>query len=154
MVKTWAPTGETPTIQSKLNWNSLSIIAGLSSAGHIVQRTCKHPVKALQVMEFFEHLLAHISGNVTVVLNRAAIHRAKLVQAYIDTQPCLSVKYLPGYTPECNPVEWLWAYIKRHVLGNVCLRNIGELKTRWRAGFQRVRRKQLVATFFAGSALP
>ena len=105
------------------------------------------------MVEFLEHLLAHIPGNVIVVLDRAAIHRAKLVQAYIDTQSRLTVEYLPGYAPECNPVEWLWAYIKRHVLGNVCLRNIGELKLRWRLGFQRVRRKNLVPTFFAGSAL-
>ncbi|ULH18360.1 transposase (plasmid) [Deinococcus sp. KNUC1210] len=132
VVKTWASTGETPTIQSKLNWQSVSIIAGLSSAGHLLQRTYEHSIKAPQVVEFLEHVLAHIPGDVIVVLDRAKVHRAKLVKASVDTQPRLTLEYLPGDAPECNLVAWFWASIKCHVLGNVCFRNIRELNMRWR----------------------
>ena len=32
----------------------------------------------------------------------------------------LWVEYLPGYAPELNPVEYIWAYWKQHALPNVC----------------------------------
>nr|WP_217218469.1 IS630 family transposase [Deinococcus peraridilitoris] len=154
VVKTWAPCGQTPTVETKLNWKSLSIIAGLTNTGKVYQHTYEHSVKAMQVQEFLQHLLDHIPGNVIVFFDRPAIHRAKSVQAFVEAEPRLTVEYLPAYAPECNPIEWLWAYIKRNVLGNACIRTLGELKQRWRVGFGRIRRKNLVPPFYAASALP
>lgn len=36
---------------------------------------------------------------------------------------------LPGYSPEFNPVKYLWAWLKRHVLVNFCPDTLSELKT-------------------------
>jgi transposase len=36
---------------------------------------------------------------------------------------------LPPYSPDLNPVEFLWAWLKRHALANFCPDNLGELKT-------------------------
>jgi len=153
VVKTWAPCGQTPTVETKLNWKSLSIIAGITNTGKVYQHTYEHSVKAVQVQEFLQHLLDHIPGEVIVFFDRAAIHRAKTVQAFVEAEPRLTIEYLPAYAPECNPIEWLWAYVKRNVLGNACVRTLGKLKQRWRVGFSRVRRKNLVPSFFAASAV-
>lgn len=154
VVKTWAPCAQTPTIETKLKWSSLSIIAGITSTGKVLQRTYEHAVKAVQVQEFLKHILHHVPGEVIVFFDRAAIHRAKSVQAFVAAEPRLSIEYLPAYAPECNPIEWLWAYTKRNVLGNASVRTLGELKQRWRVGFDRVRRKNLVPAFYAASVLP
>ena len=36
---------------------------------------------------------------------------------------------LPSYAPELNPVEHLWAWLKRHALANFSPHSLHELKT-------------------------
>jgi transposase len=34
---------------------------------------------------------------------------------------------LPQYAPDLNPVEYLWAWLKRHALANYCPNDLPEL---------------------------
>jgi transposase len=36
---------------------------------------------------------------------------------------------LPPYAPDLNPVEYLWAWLKRHALANYCPNDLGELQS-------------------------
>ncbi|GGR23731.1 hypothetical protein GCM10008957_39510 [Deinococcus ruber] len=74
-----------------------------------------------------------------VVLDNAGIHRSKSVQAFVALHERLSLVYLPPYAPELNPIELVWAYIKRNVLGNCCLRTVKELRARLVQAWRRVR---------------
>jgi len=51
----------------------------------------------------------------------------------------LSLVFLPPYAPELNPIELVWAYVKRNVLGNFCARSVPELKAKLVTAWQRVR---------------
>lgn len=112
------------------------------------QQTHPHAIRAVQVVTFLEHLLFFIPGQLTVILDGAGIHRAKVVQAFVAAHPRLQVVYLPPYAPELNPVELLWAYVKRHVLANFVAKDLQDLKRRWKQGFALVRGKKLVPAFF------
>ena len=59
--------------------------------------------------------------------------------------PRLSIVYLPPYTPEFNPVEQVWAYVKRHLLANCCPTTVQELKALLRSAWQKVRYRRLPA---------
>ena len=37
--------------------------------------------------------------------------------------------FLPPYSPDLNPVEVLWAWLKRHALANFCPADLGEFTT-------------------------
>ena len=39
----------------------------------------------------------------------------------------LIVAFLPPYSPDLNPVEFLWAWLKSHALANFCPANLDEL---------------------------
>ena len=32
----------------------------------------------------------------------------------------IAIAFLPPYTPELNPVEAIWAYLKKHEIANLC----------------------------------
>jgi len=51
-----------------------------------------------------------------------------MVQAFVDRHERLSLVYLPPYAPELNPIELVWAYAQRNVLGNCYLRTVNELR--------------------------
>ena len=67
------------------------------------------------------------------------------MKAFVEEQARLSLSFLPAYAPELNPIEKVWAYVKKHVLGNFCARHLGELKLKLRAGWQRLRSVDLPA---------
>ena len=153
VARTWARKGCTPTLRHAFNWSSLSIIGGITPDGRIFQNTHERAIRAEQVVGFFEHLLEHVSGSVVVICDRAGIHRAKAVRAFLEKEPRLEVHHLPAYAPECNPIEWLWAHVKRQ-LANLCPFSLRQLRGEWRSALARVRvRPGLVASFIRASAI-
>lgn len=40
----------------------------------------------------------------------------------------IRIEFLPAYAPDLNPVEYLWAWLKRDALANYCPTNLNELK--------------------------
>jgi transposase len=58
------------------------------------------------------------------------------------------VEYLPGYAPELNPVEYIWAYWKQHALPNVCPKDYWSLDKTARRTLKRKRRRPRLITAF------
>lgn len=137
--RTWAMRGKTPVMRLPASWHKLSTIGAITSKGQFLQHTQSGSVKTPDVLTFLVHLLKHIAGEVVLILDNAAIHRSKAVSAFVESQQRLSLVYLPPYSPEFNPIEKVWAYIKRNVLGNFCARTMKDLKARLRSGWQRIR---------------
>jgi transposase len=52
------------------------------------------------------------------------------VRNYLDSlDGYIQIALLPPYAPDLNPVEYLWAWLKRHALTNYCPDNLSELQT-------------------------
>lgn len=74
-----------------------------------------------------------------MVLDHAGIHRSKATQTFVETHEGLSLVFLPPYAPKLNPIELVWAYVKRDVLGDFCADSLVELKERLARAWQRLR---------------
>src|SRR3954471_735088 len=73
---------------------------------------------------------AHASDQATAAnhLGWCAIHRSRKVKTWLQDQDgSLAVARLPAYAPELNPVEAIWAYLKKHEIANLCCDTIGEV---------------------------
>jgi hypothetical protein len=46
-----------------------------------------------------------------------------------STDGHIQTAFLPLYSSDLNPVEYLWAWLKRHALANFCPDNFAELQT-------------------------
>lgn len=70
--------------------------------------------------EYMNHHLRFIGEqagadvHVILVLDRAGWHVAKALEVPAN----MTLLYLPPYSPELNPVERLWAYLRSHYLSN------------------------------------
>lgn len=126
-VRTWAPVGQTPVIQFHFNWKHLSVIAGLTRM-NCVFRFHEGSIKKEQIVEFLKALKAHLKQPLLIVWDGLRAHRSNLVRDYLDsTQGHVQVAFLPPYAPDLNPVEYLWAWLKRHALANYCPNTLAEL---------------------------
>nr|WP_221284543.1 IS630 family transposase [Deinococcus humi] len=137
--RTWSTRGVTPLVTLPANWEKLSTIGAITSDGRFFQHTKSGAIRSADVIQFLRHLLRHIQGEIVVVLDNAGIHRAKATQAFVQLHERLSLVFLPPYAPELNPIERVWAYVKRNVLGNFCARSVAVLKAKLMVAWQRIR---------------
>jgi len=153
-VRTWSPQGQTPVLQYSFNWKCLSAMAGIT-IWNFYFRLFPGSIKAGQVIEFLEHLLRHIGGDLTIIWDGLPVHRSGLVRDFVDAQGGrIQLEYLPAYAPELNPVEYIWGYCKKHELPNLCPKDFAQLSRAARQALARMRRRTpLVESFWKQAEL-
>lgn len=88
-----------------------------------------------------------------MVWDRLSTHISKTMKALVAERDWLTVVLLPGYAPDRNPVEGLWAHIKRS-LANLAARTLSELKTLLRRRLKVLQyRHSILGGFLAGTGL-
>jgi len=78
-------------------------------------------IKGEQIVEFLKALRIQFIRPMLIVWDGLKVHRSKVVRRYLDSlDGHIQTTFLPPYAPELNPVEYLWAWLKRHALANFC----------------------------------
>jgi putative transposase len=154
-VRTWAPRGQTPVVLHSYSWPKFSAISGVTTDDRLFILVREGTIATSQVVVFLRHLLRHIRGRLIVVWDNLNAHKAKAVQAFVgQNKKRLWVEYLPPYSPELNPDEWLWRHLKHVDLANFAARDLSSLKRQLRLSVMRIRMKpKLIRSFFKASAL-
>jgi len=154
-IRTWAPKGQTPVVTHCYRWPKFSAISGVSTRGKLYILVRRGTIATPQVLVFLRHLLRHVRGPIILVWDNVNPHKAVAVKRFAqDNSRRLSLEYLPPYSPELNPDEWLWRYLKHVELANLAPRDLGELKAALRGAVQRIRmRPGLMQSFLNASAL-
>jgi transposase len=76
----------------------------------------------------------------TLVWDGLPAHRSKLMHAWLRRQRSwLVVEPLPGYAPDLNPVEALWASLKGVELANLAGERLEDVVAAAERGIQRIR---------------
>jgi len=155
LVRTWAPKGQTPVIQYSFTWKQLSVIAGVSF-WRIYFRLFPGTIRAPQCVEFLKALKRQIGKKLLIIWDGLQVHKSRLVRQYVEAYNGeIQIEFLPAYSPELNPVEYLFGHLKPHELGNFCPRNIGELSDYARRRLRSMqRRPTLVTAFWKQAELP
>ena len=52
-----------------------------------------------------------------VIVDNSSIHKSKKVRKFVKKHEWLELLFLPAYSPEYNPVERFWHWLKRKVYG-------------------------------------
>ncbi len=109
---------------------------------------------APSVAAFLRMLLRHLRGHVVLVWDQGRIHKGPLIQEVRQRYPRLHVEYFPGYSPDLNPVEYVWGDFKRHDANGLPL-NKQDIRQNLHADTRRVRRSQRkLRSFVLASELP
>lgn len=132
----------------------MSIIAGLS---HTQCMFRLHPgsIKKEQIVAFLKALYEHLNCKLLIIWDGLRAHRSRLVREYVDAlKGQIQIAFLPPYSPDLNPVEYLWAWLKRHALANYCPSNLAELHTAARNKLKSAqRRPSIIAACWAQATL-
>ena len=138
----------------QFHWKQLSMIAGVSAA-NVYFRLHEGAIKSEQIVAFLKALIQQIGRPLLIVWDGLKAHRSPLARQYVDgLDGKIALAFLPPYAPELNPVEYLWAWLKRHALANDCPNSIAELSDTARIKLKSAqRRTTLIAAFWKQAEL-
>lgn len=154
LTRTWAPRGQTPVIQQSFTWKQMSAIAGLSW-WRFYFRFFAGAVKSEQIIEFLSALKRQIGQPLLIIWDGVGTHKSRLVRAWLDAQEGqVAIAFLPPYAPELNPVEAIWAYLKKHEIANLCPSHLAEVSDFARRRLKSMqRRPKLIRAFWKQAEL-
>lgn len=79
-------------------------------------------------IQFLTELESKTEKNILLILDNYPVHHSNKVKSYLEKTGRISLKHLPAYSPDLNPIEWLWGYARKKYLNCVSPPNITELK--------------------------
>ncbi|MGH2406380.1 MAG: IS630 family transposase [bacterium] len=158
--RTWAPRGQTPIVRHRYRRDKVSAISAVTVSparrrfGLYLHLHPDANITNVEVAVFLRALLRHLRGHVIVLLDRGSIHKGPDVEALAARCPRLHLEWFPGYAPELNPDEWVWAHFKAE-LANGHPDTLDDLvATLCRITKNVTKRRDLIRSFIAGSDLP
>jgi len=115
--KTWAPVGQTPIQRVTGKRGGVSAMSAISASGQLVFRLHQKRITSVEMIDFLAQLLKHHKNrHLVVVMDQATPHTSKKTKTFIKEQKRLHVSYLPPYSPDFNPDEQVWNYLKHEEL--------------------------------------
>jgi transposase len=138
--RSWAPVGQTPVIKGTGKRFRVNMISAVSNAGRLRFRLFVGSFNGPVFVDFLGRLLRDCGGRkVHLIVDGHPVHRAKLVSAWVGRHgDRIELHFLPGYSPELNPVELLNHDVKANAAGRRRPRSVSELRhelhgyLRWR----------------------
>lgn len=152
---TWAPVGRTPVVQGTGKRRSISMVSAVSARGELHFDIQGKGVTSEDFLGFCENLLADVGRPVFLILDNSQVHRAVILKEYVrQSNGMLTLFFLPPYSPELNPDEWVWKNVKHDNLGRAAAKSTDDLARFARIALNRLKSApEIVRSFFADPAL-
>lgn len=129
---TWSPVGEanwipstSPGLAARLNW---------FGAYNFTEGDCfiweNGKCNGRTTIEFLQQLSARLGKTdrqVVLIWDGASYHRSRKVRAYAERLG-FQILPLPGYSPDLNPIEGLWKWLREEVTQHYCHQTLDELR--------------------------
>lgn len=153
---TWAPIGETPKIKVTGKRGGLCLSSAISPAGKMVFRIEKRKINAQAHIDFLSKIiLQHPNRKMIIIEDNARPHIARLVKEFVmSNKKRIAIYNIPAYSPELNPDEEVWNYLKNVKLKDHQSRSKEEFRALTESKMKSIQRKpSLISSFFIGSLL-
>lgn len=134
--RTLAPRGCTPILPALQRHDRISVMSCITLGVDAEQPQLYFElmpaglnVQAEDIVAFLRQLRRELPEPLTIVWDRHNIHsRSRLVKAWLADEKDVVLEDLPGYAPELNPDEMVWAWLKYGRLANLTPSDVIELR--------------------------
>jgi len=126
----WGPEGERIEIENYGRHGRVNLLGALEfGSGLFYGVLTSFKVNAQRFRRFLCHLKREMPhDNLILICDNASFHKAKGLKEWYKQQPWLQVEFLPAYSPDFNPIERLWRWLKTEYIHNACWPSQAALK--------------------------
>ena len=137
----YAPKGKTPVIRLNARRESINLISTVTNRGKVRFRFFEGSMNADILIDFMKRLTKDADRKVFLILDNLRVHHAKVVKAWLlEHKEEIEVFYLPAYSPELNPDEYLNCDLKAGVHNGTPARNKKQLKSKAMAHLRKLQK--------------
>lgn len=112
----YAPKGKTPVLEVEAKKMKLNLLAAISNRGKLRFMISKESINAVILSDFMKRLVKDCDHKVLLILDNLRVHHAKVVTTWLKEHAAeIELFFLPPYSPEYNPDEYLNSDLKREI---------------------------------------
>jgi transposase len=127
--RSYSPKGKTPEIRLNAQRRSINMISSITNKGKVRFMMYEGTFDAKRFIKFLIRLCKEAGRKIYLILDNLKVHHAKIAQAWLDKHKGqIEVFFLPSYSPELNPDEYLNCDLKGGVHSRPPARSQQELK--------------------------
>jgi transposase len=147
---TWGPRGKTPIVARTGKRVSCNMLSAVSARGKMRFMIRQGTVGATVFIGFLKRLLHGERKPIYLIVDGHSSHKAKQTSRFVaSTKGKLRMYFLPGYAPEINPDELVWAHVKHHRIGRQSVQDAADLTAKVYSALRRLQqRPHIVRSFF------
>jgi len=148
--KGFAPKGKTPVVRINATKSRINMISSITNQGKVRFMMYKETMTAQVLVKFMSRLVKDAGRKVFLILDNLRVHHSKIVKAWLlENKDQIEVFYLPSYSPEINPDEYLNGDLKQSIRSGLPARTEKQLTKKTRSFMRKLQnRPQHVRNYF------
>jgi transposase len=118
---TWAPVGQQPVVKTTGKRKGYKVFGAIDffSGQFFYQGLEQGRFNSERYQAFLRQVLAQTSQHIILIQDGARYHTSKATRTFFDAhRERITVCQLPSYSPDYNPIEFLWKNMKRRATHN------------------------------------
>jgi transposase len=111
---TWAPRGQQPQVKTSGKRKGYKVFGGIEYfSGQFFYQGLEDRFNSETYQAFLTYLLQQVKGRLILIQDGAKYHTSQATMAFFEQhQDRLIIYQLPSYSPDYNPIEYLWKKAK------------------------------------------
>lgn len=129
----FAPKGKTPIVRLSGKKSRVNMISSITNRGKVRFMLYDENMTAQVLIKFMSRLIKDSKQKVFLILDNLRVHHSKDVKEWQEQhKERIEIFYMPSYSPELNPDEYLNADLKQRIRSGLVSRTLEDLcrKTR------------------------
>ncbi len=141
----WFLIGEKKKVGTPKVKESKTIIGALNLKSQKVYRKQADKGNAGSFIEFLRQITQSFPNIlIIIILDNSSIHKSKKVEEFLKRNPLIKSKLLTPYSPEYNPIERFWRWLKEKVYGSNSYKSVKEVTAKLRKIIRHFNNNRLV----------
>jgi transposase len=126
--RSYAPKGKTPIKKTMAKRFSVNMISTVTNQGKVEFMIYSGRMNSDRLIGFLKELIKNKSKKIFLILDNLRVHHSKMVKAWVEeNKNSIELFYLPSYSPERNPDEYLNCDLKYGLSDISAPKNVEEL---------------------------
>jgi len=148
--KGYSPKGKTPVLRQTAQKHRINMISAISNQGKMRFMFYRDNMNSKRLITFLRRLTKDVGRKVYLILDNLRVHHSELVRKWLEKhKDKIEVFYLPSYSPELNPDEYLNNSLKGRVHSGERAKNKEQLESKARKHMRHLQnRPSKVKKFF------
>jgi len=146
----YAPRGKTPVIRLCAKRERVNLISSITNQGKVRFMVYQDTMNSQTLIKFLKRLIKDADKKVFLILDNLRVHHSKLVKEWLkEHEKEIELFFLPSYSPELNPDEYLNCDLKAGVHSGPPARKKADLKKKTISHLRMLQKKpQRVMKYF------